>query len=540
MFNYFYELMLTQYFTIDATFGRFIEDRKWLFGCLGKIYLLSDGETERLFNLCEQEEIKGIESEGDYFRYRRTKAFLEMNDVPAQTDAELDELIIIKGSAIVAAKKLGLVGDSAISMYSVCNCLKTVADSGVIVAMNVLGLLQQEGVIFRKDGAAGLQNIVKTAKWNSDQGLMMALYYDRMNRSEYLMRMTANLMRSSLTEELSLVEGAYGKATRRPSKTYHLLEKAFDQGVVKPDTYSKQYARILYSEVISHRDKESLFFSRSNEASAYASDLPLKLSADDFVQYEADASKLMSPYHKQEIDKLIDGLNNSDLRILPTYRPLCFVSDSRFALEYFAECIRKIILRGNVESVEVADLTEYDLEPTKNNVFVRNCNEDKMNVYLIFFRREINERIFEIGKNFLQTEKRSKFWLHNPSVCIDLSAIMPICFSDRAHANELRPYCEIVNIENFSEGEKEQLTHLILSAKGELYGIEEITMTPDAYGRLAGLPLEEIDRILDIVVCANRRNKKYLALTEEILLPYLRSSAQSRGNLFGFGGGVHE
>lgn len=539
MFNYFTELMLAQYFIIDAIFGRYIEDKKKLFECLGKIYLIDGGEVDSLYELSEREEVKEIISVGDYFRYRRIKQYEDLNDLSSLNETAVDELIIIKGNAIVTAKKCGIYQDVTPSRFSACNLLTWNADSGVVAAMNILGILQTEGIIFTQDRAAGLKNVIKSAKWNNDQGLMEALYYDKSGRVEYLARLTSNLEKSSHTQALDAIKKAYGKAVRKADRTYNLLEKAFDSHILKPEIYSKQYARILFSDVISHKDKESLFFSGGREAFAYASDLPLKLSPAQAVVYDRDIATIMRPYHNGEIAKLIGCLDNSDLRNRATYRPLCVVSDSDFILKNFAENVKKCLDGNHVEYIEVADLAEYDTEPSKNNVFVRNCDEDKTNVYFIFFTGDIHERAFETGKNFLQTEKRAKFRLLQPGVCIDLSAVMPICFCDKENAKLLRPYCDVVNISGFTAQEKREITDKILSVKGQLYGVSEIAVAKPAYERLAIYSPEEIERVLDSVICDNRKSGGALNLTEELLTPYLTNQTQTH-NTYGFGGSNHE
>ena len=539
MFDYFTELMLIQYFTIDAIFGRYIDDEKTIFLRLAKIYLLSEGEAEELYGLTEREEVKDISSENAYFQYRRTKQLLALDNRSLSSDEVVDEIIDIKGNAISAAKKQGIYQDSAISKFAAINLLTWAADSGLVKAMSILGILQHEGIIFVQDGDAGLKNITKSAKWNSDQALMAALYYDRAGRSEYLARIIANLLKGSHTQALALVKAAYGDAPRKADKTYYLLEKAFDSHILKPEVYSKQFARILFSDVISHRDKESLFFSGGKEAFACASDLPLKLSPAQAVTYDGDIADIMRPYHKEDVDKVVSCLENSDLRKLPTYRPLCVVSDSPFILENFAENVKKCLSGCHVEFIEVSDLAEYDIEPTKNNIFVRNCDEDKVNVYIIFFRGDIHERVFEMGKNFLQTEKRAKFRLLQPGICINLSAIMPICFCDKDNAKLLRPYCDVININGFTAQEKNEITDKILTDKGQLYGVEEISVEQPVYDRLADYSPEEIERVLDSIVCDNRKLIGALNLTEAILTPYLRERAQTH-NTYGFGGGAHE
>ena len=539
MFNYFTELMLTQYFTIDALFGRYIDDRKDVFVRLGKIYLLSEAQSEELYGLTEREEVKDISSENAYFQYRRTKQLLAFDNRALFPDEVVDELINIKGNAISAAKKQGIYQDSATSKFSASNLLTWAADSGLVKAMSILGILQQEGVIFVQDRDAGLKNITKSAKWNSDQALMAALYYDEADRADYLARIIATLEKGSHTQALESVKAAYGDALAKADKTYYLLEKAFDSHVLKPEVYSKQFARILFSDVISLKDKESLFFSGGKEAFAYTSDLPLKLSGAQGVVYDKAIESVMRPYHKQDVEKVVGCLENSDLRKLPTYRPLCVVSDSPFMLENFAANVAKCLKGNHVEFIEVSDLAEYDIEPSKNNVFVRNCDEDKTNVYFIFFRGDIHERVFEMGKNFLQTDKRAKFRLLQPGICIDLSAVMPICFCDKDNAKLLRPYCDIITIGGFTAQEKNEITDKILTDKGRLYGVDEISVEQPVYDRLAGYSPEVIERVLDSVVCDNRKLIGALSLTEEIIIPYLREQAQSH-NTYGFGGGARE
>ena len=536
MFDHLTETMLKSYFVAENTVGRFCADKRPLFFAYANIFLLPQEEAERLFALSQAQEVSAIQSEREYHQYLRLKQYLSMNARPHDGDPETDEIIDLKGTAFTAALNFHLLYDAKDVRSVACENLTLAAEKGIVLALNALGVLQTEGVVFHKDEAEGLKKLLRAAEWNSEEGLFAALYYDPAHREKYLECLHSCLVRIGHAEASERVREKYGSYVKGRHKEYRLLEKAFRQGIIKRDVYNKSYARLVYSEILGERDKEALLLTPNKELFAEASSLPLKLGRGR-AEFCADALDGVRPDHPEEYSNVLCALGNTDLRTLAGYRPLCFVSDSKYMLDYYAALLPRCFEASHVERIDVSDLVDYDFEPTKNNIFVRSCDEDAFNLYLLTFRGEIADRAFDMAKNFLQSGKRGKYRLNHPGVALDLSSVLPVCFCDRENAKKLKQYCDMIRIAELTVKEKCLLTERTVREKGSVYGVKELTVQEGLAEKLSAYGIDEIDRAIDAAVREHRTEN--LLLTESLVLPYL-GSIRAEKKAYGFGGSIHD
>ncbi len=532
MFDHLTEIMLKNYFVAENTVGRFYEDKQALFSAYAKIFLLTEEEAASLFALTQREEVLGIQSERDYHQYLRMKQFMAINSRRFDLAPELDAVIDLKGTAFSVALALRLTHEAREARPVACENLTLAAESGLVLALNVLGVLQMEGIVFGKDAHGGLRKILNAVEWNSEEGLFAALRYDPAHKARYLGALRECLVRNGQAEALGRAERVYGPCPEEKHADYLLLEKAFRQGIVKREVYIKSYARLIYSGILNGRDKEALALSPNKELCAEACLLPLKLGRVAAVA-EAESLAGLRPDQPEEIARVIGGLGNIDLRAVSAYRPLCFVSDSKFMLDFYASHIARCFRDAHVERIEIADLIDYDFEPTKNHIFVRSCDEDAFNLFLLSFCGDVPVRAFDMAKNFLQSGKRKKFRLNHPGLVLDLSSVLPVCFCDRENAKHLSPYCELIRIAEPTAREKGALIEGIVREKAEMYGVKRIEMQEGLAEALSAYGMDEIDGALDAAVRGHRTEK--LLLTVAAVLSYLKENGAKR-NTFGFGG----
>ena len=530
MFDHLTETMLKNYYIAENTVGRFCADKRPLFFAYANIFLLPQEEAEHIFALSQTQEVVQIQS---VFKYNQ---HLSMNDRLHGRDPECEEIIDLKGTAFTLAQNFHLACDGKDVRSVACENLTLAVENGLVIALNALGILQSEGIVFHKDEGSGRKKILCAAEWNSEEGLLAALYYDPDNREKYLECLQDCLVRIGHAEVFERVREKYGSYVKGRHGEYRLLEKAFRQGIIKRDVYNKSYARLVYSEILSERDKETLLLTPNAELFAEASSLPLKLGHGT-AEFPAQALDGIRPDHREECDKVLCALGNIDLRALATYRPLCFVSDSKYMLDYYAAALSRCFKTSHVERIEICDLVDYDFEPTKNNIFVRSCDEDVFNLYLLAFRGEIPEKAFDHVKNFLQSGTRGKYRLNHPGVVLDLSSVLPVCFADRENAKKLKPYCDLIRIAELTAREKRLLTEKAVREKAAVYGMNELTMQEGLSEKLAAYGMDEIDRAIDAAVREHRA--KTLCLTESLVLPYIGSIGAKR-KAYGFGGSIHD
>ena len=537
MFEYLTETMLHTYFLAEAAVGRFCEDKRTLFEAFARIFLLDGAERKRLRELVQSEELAVLTSEQRYMQYRRLKQYHDLRQDGPEEDPAVGQLIDIKGSALALAEKCRLPLSVTVQTVA-CENLRTAADRCWVHILVVRGILLREGIVLGKDETGGAQDIRKAADWNSVGGLFAALYYGLENGGRYRAALEDRLFRDGRSDVAKLVENVYGKAEREEGKDHFLLEKAFAQNsTVRRELYSKAYTRLIYSEAVDDKDKEAVVLSPNKELFMEASALPLKLS---YLPATFCGEQLRSarPLAAEETAGLIARAENYDLRGIDGYRPLCLSSDSEYMTERYASAFRRAFPGANVCRIEVADLANYDLEPTKHNVFVRECAEDRFNVYLLFFRGEIREAALETVKNFLRTAKRRRFHLVHPGISIDLSPILPVCFCDGEAEARLEDVCDVVRVSPLTQEERLRLPVEIFCEKIGAYGAENVAMAPAVPEKLADYTPDEMEKILDAAVREHR--KTVFELTEELVRSYYRLVCDKRQTNYGFGGNFHE
>ena len=537
MFNHFTEIMLKSYFLAVNTVARFNADRRKLFQRYADIFLLSDAEQLRLFTITESKAVKEISSEREYHQYRRLKEYLSMNANEKDCDPEVDEIIDIKGAAFTLALNERLLRESKDSKSVACANLTLAAENGLVIAMMTLGILQVEGVVYDCDIASGLDKIGRAADWCNEESIFAAMYYMPEKRERYAPQLHWCLQQAGYADSFRRVVEVYGHFDGENHREHLLLEKAFAQGIVKRDIYTKTFARLIYSEVLSERDKEALALTPNKELFAEACTLPLKLG---MRLAETDKSVLDDIRPKQEIERNRVGrlLENAEFRQLPTYRPMCFISESKYMLDYYSSIVSKFFTHAHIERIEAADLSDHNFEPTINNIFVRSCEEDYFNVFFLFFRGQIGEKTIEMMHRFLQSSERSKFRLNRPSVSLDLSSVLPVCFCDKENSKKLKFLCETVHIAELTSEEKEECARDILQVKTSIYGSKKYGAQDGVFGHLKEFGIDDIEKILDCAIRDHRADDG--ELTDDILRPYCENIRAKRGTTYGFGGTVNE
>ena len=189
---------------------------------------------------------------------------------------------------------------------------------------------------------------------------------------------------------------------------------------------------------------------------------------------------------------------------------------------------------AHIEEISVADLCTYDVEPSINNIFIRSCDEDKNNVFILSFVGDIDDTIVSAACDFLQSAKRKKMRLVRPGIEIDLGAILPICVSDRKNFQMLARYCEKIEITDPSQNEMPILIQESASEKKRQYGISELNIEESVMNKLCSISIDGAEAVLDIAIATNRDGENPIELTEETTNVCFNKRVSTRK--FGYGG----
>jgi hypothetical protein len=189
----------------------------------------------------------------------------------------------------------------------------------------------------------------------------------------------------------------------------------------------------------------------------------------------------------------------------------------------------------NIECVNVKDLVGYELEPTANNIFIRNVDEDRPNIFLLYVVGDVSNLIIDHIKVFLQTEQRRMFHLGAPNVTIDLSNVLPIVFSDRQNAQRLSNICDMVELAEVSQKEKALIVTDIVETKKYEYGIAQVNWSDDAIDCLIPMAADDIERCIDSAIRTEGLKSDTVQLSQGVLKKFKDTTTKLSNIGFGFG-----
>ena len=535
------ETFLQQYFLYCAILGKYC-NRLMLFNEVADLFFISDEEREYLFALSEDEPVRDIVTYGDAMRYSRVRQYCEFSEYTLIYD-DAQEMVSIKSKAIMLAVNNNLYADANATQSQIYKSLLDGALAGNIVAMRLLGTLQCKGVFVEKQPEIGLKNLTRAGQWGDMVSLLTVARYlllqdDRNVLEECLNRLAAVVAYTKYEHLLNMLQQNYEITATKQSGEILLLKKAFAANRVKADVYNPLCARLIFSSAIDIKDKEKILFSDNKGLLSEVCDLPLKLAYGNLSLDVAALDK--SPLKREkEQSKLKTELLNSDLRQHDGYRPLCLVSDDDYALETYVHAIESMLqAEDHFERIDVADLKQYDFEPTSNNVFVRSCNDAQNNIFLLTLKGDIDNATLQHIKSFLSSAKRRRFRLNSPRVTLDFSPILPICISDEANATRLGDAVECLYIAGISAEEKKSLVNEMLASKSKLYLTKTVSAEQEVMSMLCNGSPSSVERVLDKLFSENRFNSNFTAITAELIKPYEKVLSNHAQKAFGFGGYV--
>lgn len=530
MWNYLTEKFITEYFLYQTVLGAYFNGQA-VFELLSKIFLLSGGEKAFARGLIQSENISEVSTENDYMRYCRSKKYFEISGIETAVSPDEDVAITLKGTAIATAKAMGCTASTVTTRLKTEETLSAGAASGSIAAMRLVGLMLSEGIFFTRGKEEGTRYLRMAAAWNDVPSLMYSLYYDGAYTRRYAGKLGFLLRNAAHGEILPIIESVYGKYEGGEHKEAKLLERLFQLDVLQREAYSAPHARALFSRAVSYKDKEKLLYTAGKDYLPLVGDLPLKLGEVKDAAFDYGAFENIPLNRGEEQKNIIARLDNSDLRGVYSYRPLCVSSDSVYLLQMYADVIADCAANANVEYINVNALDVSRFEHNKNNIFIRSCDEDRENIYFMFFTGDIRDVTAEQAAGFLRSDGRSRFNLNMPNISLNLSYILPICFCDSKNEKYLRDLCDVIRVADCTESEKPKILQYILGEKSRLYGIPEIEIHDKLKKKLLSLDIDEMESELDVEVRGNRKKGERLVLTMDNY-----TAGSDSGSRYGFGG----
>ena len=536
MLDIYTENAIFNYCIVNAISGGNVDSRKAVLA-VGDIFCKSEEESERLYEITESDFVKEVSSVAEYNRYKRTEQYCRLCGIDTGIAADEKAVIDIKGAALNAVASSGLVVFDVTTVNGTIRTLMNEAETGRIVALRLLGFLQCEGFLVRKNLQSGIKNLTKAAEWGDVPSALALMKYSEKSRTE-AGEILAAAVKNTPFENLPAVIGMrYGLDGIRPSEETQLIKKAFAQKKIAPDNYDPMYARLVFSKVLSLKDKEKVIFSENKQALSEACNLPLKLKTHAEPKTFCNLPKFALTREKER-STVTECLGNYRFDGKGGGLPLCLCSESAHVLNMYAESISELFVGANIERIEISDLIPSDTEPTGNDLFVRSINEKKQNVFFLSFKGDTDEAAVEWAKKIIRNDFRRKYRLNSPAVSLDLSSVIVIVLSDAENAKKISKYTETVNLARVSDCEKPIIVKTIADKKGKAYGFDSVTIDEDALSDLCAITAEKAEKILEKVIRGSLADKKQANVSRDNVKRYLKQ--KDFNNTYGFGGKINE
>lgn len=532
MVNSLTELFLTNYFYIVTLVGNFLGGGRKLFYRLAKMFFMPNLDVEKFYNIVNSPELNEVDTLNKFNQRSRLLKYYELLGKGSPLSSEYEEVIRIKGNVLASLKGTPLEVSKNVPRQVVYNTLITAANAGSVNALFACGLLQCEGIFFDKNPKAGLKKLNNAADWLDIVSLLALIEYDESNRSYNLARLDIAAYNTPYESLVQTVTSNYDIPQYFGNLSASvLLIKAFAADTLKREQYDAKVSRILNSRVLSFGDKERLIYTASKDLFSTVGNLPLKLGkncadiTNDF--------KIRLPYNrsneKAEIEEWISRFPGSGTGI----RPLCIVCESEYMQGLYANAFTDALSGAHIARIDIAALTGYDLEPSPGNVFVRNIDEDKFNVFMLSARGELNEQALSIVINFARGSARRQFHISTLGVALDLSSIMIICFCDKKNAGAFKKHFQVIEVKELSAKERRECLNTIAVTRARGYGFLSATLSDEAYSSMNDCSIDQAEKALDTAIRLNSVNDNEITITVDMVAPYIKNTHK---NTIGFGG----
>ena len=449
------ELFLTEYFKQVAAIGKFCD--KTTFDLLAETFLLPREEAEVVWKAVGEGVVAEVVTLEDANRYKRILQLGALNNTSLPVSEENNNIISIKSNAIAEMSSIDMCAERNATASQVLQRLHAHALQGYTSVMYIWGTIQCEGndaLCVERCFEKGVFNIEKAAHWGHIPAILTLLHYLN-NKDKYpvsqikhsakyysklLCTFAVNTPYQDLLSVLNIKDSEHSSNAR-------LLLELFAQRKIKTEIFDKSIAKVVYADTIGAAAKEKLLSDTDVNAITELAALPMHLLRGTFEPDRQFWSSLPFVNREAEREALLREINRMGDFFFEQTKPFCFCSQDRFVLDAYRQSFEKMEIDGpnpqHVVTIDVGELSDADIQPNAENVFVTNCKNNARNLYLLVLQGNVSASKISAVKNFLQSNKRAKFKLSRPSVTLDLSPIVSICFCDKQNADKLS---DVVNI----------------------------------------------------------------------------------------------
>lgn len=530
MINAITEGFLGDYFLFESIIGRFA-DLKRLFDVIGKIWCVKKDDIEKLWSETNDDDLRAIKDADDYFQYLRMCEYCTITN-RRSVSVEKKDLIDLKGKALDLACKCKITTEKCFLKSNIIDLLTDNAACGNVIALRVLGILICEGFIDELSVAYGKDCLFKALNWGDITANLAAIKYGYITESAGVGNLAAATENTYNEQIVQDVANTYNVDFYIKSKEISLLRAMFERGKAKKQDFNEKVCKIIKGNTMGTRDKEKLLFDDVYSYEKESYDIPLELP---FNKIEIDTAVFnnLPLCRNVEVSNIVGSLKDNDLRADDNYRPLCICGESKYVKEMYISAISKSFINSNVARIDATKLNPVDFERNSGNVFIRNIEECRNNIYIFELYGDINDFAIEQIEFFLQSANRRDFLLSRPLVRLDLSSILCICVCDKDYYNAIKKHVDVISFSEVNCTEKENVIKDIITKKEKKYFVKSY-VKDETIQNISKLSTDTLDLTLDKLFKQNRKNKNAIVVDAQDVLALSNDNYSHKR--YGFGG----
>ncbi len=502
--TYLLEPFLTQFFLLDSICRGLLNthDLHDCFKELARVFCVPlNKQTNQYLTVAEQAEYKNIVDQGAYERFCRILEFALLSEQDADMTA-VERVVLAQKREAMLIKSEIFKQNKNLTADSIADTLFTAAAIGNTDAMAILAFMEYHGICICRDTANALARMALCGKWNHLFGNLMGLAYDTANTQHYGNTLYTILRNRRQREVFRYICTEYvldNSFERCPEAA--IIEDAIGLGIIKKNTFDRQFAKAAFSELLSAEDKETLLLNNKQGEGIALPALPFDADRSTCFVFDAEKAKRLPVERGEELNRLLCSLHPAVSNRPAMYKPLLVAGNDEFVADMYLQAVKAGFCKNKIIEVDAGLLTPVDLSACKENFLLRGLAETKQShtIFLLKNCENLNERELEELTKLLHYENRRKFRLAEPAVCADLSDVLIILFASAVNdtVKNLALSCDAVWTERISEDEKDAVIDSVFSEHAKAFGIGCAKLDEQARKYLAAFKTQQIFRMLD-------------------------------------------
>ncbi len=539
--DYLFECFLRYYYFIEAICDKVLtgEKRRGLFFELANVFCLPhNDELEEYYQQSCEEHFREITDITSYERFSRMVefAFKSGQDIDF---TDVDRMIMVQKREAMQIRKNIFKDEKNLTLEGVFSTLLTTAVNGNIDAMATLSFMEYHGVCVCQDKYAALKRMRACAKWNNLFGNLMGIRYDVENNGLYYQILRTVLKTSGQKKALAHICNTYSHGEDiETNPVAKIIEKAFALEIIERSIYNKSFAKIAFSSLVTNEDKEKLLLIRQEGAIDALTDIPFDVDWSGCHEFDTGSISEVVLARESETQEILQNVTITTSCPACARTPLMIVSCDDYIMQMYRKMIASGFGKESVVEIDATTLTDADLVPSRENVFLRGLARTKSahTVFVISHCEDLENDKLDSIINMLDYEHRKSFKMFHPNVTLDLSEIVFVLLGNEKNSATLRlsKSCDTVWAKNIDTDEKPVVVASIFASRINTFGCCNMKMDDGCRQFLADYDSRQIQQVIDCAIKKSIFEKKDV-VTLELVKAICKDKNVSNAKRGGFG-----